>query len=280
MKFILSLFLFCALADNALAVSGRGRVSMVSQMMTAPRAVVTEAKDTASKSSLAVTPEIMYPAPKVDSREDERQACLINNVGVGNTFVWASRYSNTDNYYMMLEDTENPENNTCFVRVELKSRDPKIDVSDFEAKYFELGRNIKCAEWVEEEELRQRILDAKKSKRAWATVGGAVGGAAVGVGAMELFGNKLIGGKVEGQKDKSLTDADLQIVAYNNMSPTEQADFKDQVMKLKEKCKAVKEDVDGEECAEYERDFEDILSDMYDIACKPYEQLFKFFEKN
>ena len=200
MKFILSLFLFCALADTALAASGRGRVSMVSQMMTAPRAVVTETKDMTSKSSLAVTPEIMYPAPKVDSREDEREACLINNVGVGNTFVWASRYSNTDNYSMMLEDTENPENNTCFVRVELKSRDPNINVSDFQSKYFELGKNIKCAEWVNEEDLQQRILDAKKSKRAWATVGGAVGGAAVGVGAMELFGNKLIGGKVEGQK--------------------------------------------------------------------------------
>ncbi len=207
MRFFVPLILALAVMDVASAANsaGRGRVSMADQMMAAPRATVSKNQINAMaaanhKSSLAVTPEVMQPAEKIDMREDEKNACIGNNVGVGNTFVWASRYSNTDNYSMMLEDTESPENNTCFVRVELKSRDPKIDVSDFEAKYYEMGQNIKCAEWVEEEDLRQRILDAKKSKRAWATVGGAVGGAAVGVGAMELFGNKIIGGKVEGQK--------------------------------------------------------------------------------
>lgn len=206
MRFFVSLILGLAVVDVASAANsaGRGRVSMADQMMAAPRATVSKNQINAMaaanhKSSLAVTPEVMQPAEKIDMREDEKNACIGNNVGVGNTFVWASRYSNTDNYSMMLEDTESPENNTCFVRVELKSRDPKVDVSDFEAKYYEMGQNIKCAEWVEEEDLRQRILDAKKSKRAWATVGGAVGGAAIGVGAMELFGNKLIGGKVEGQ---------------------------------------------------------------------------------
>ena len=278
MKFLVSFFVLCCAVASADAATGRARVSMTSQMMAAPRGVPAKMPST-NTGSLAVTPEVMQPADKVDMREDERNACNANNVGVGNTFVWASRYSDTNNYATMIEDTESPENNTCFVRVELKSRDPKVDVSDFESKYYEMGKNIKCGEWLDEEEMRQTILDAKKSKRAWATVGGTVGGAAVGVGAMELFGNKLIGGKVEGQKDKRLTNADLQIVAYNNMSATEQADFKNQVMDLKKFCDKVKQDVNDTDCADYKDELKEISNDMYDIACDPYEHLFEFFKE-
>ena len=278
MKFLVSFFVLCCAVASADAATGRARVSMTSQMMAAPRGVPAKMPST-NTGSLAVTPEVMQPADKVDMREDERNACNANNVGVGNTFVWASRYSDTNNYATMIEDTESPENNTCFVRVELKSRDPKVDVSDFESKYYEMGKNIKCGEWLDEEEMRQTILDAKKSKRAWATVGGTVGGAAVGVGAMELFGNKLIGGKVEGQKDKRLTNADLQIVAYNNMSATEQADFKNQVMDLKKFCDKVKQDVNNTECDDYKDELKEISNDMYDIACDPYEHLFEFFKE-
>ena len=278
MKFLVSFFVLCCAVASADAATGRARVSMTSQMMAAPRGVPAKMPST-NTGSLAVTPEVMQPADKVDMREDERNACNANNVGVGNTFVWASRYSDTNNYATMIEDTESPKNNTCFVRVELKSRDPKVDVSDFESKYYEMGKNIKCGEWLDEEEMRQTILDAKKSKRAWATVGGTVGGAAVGVGAMELFGNKLIGGKVEGQKDKRLTNADLQIVAYNNMSATEQADFKNQVMDLKKFCDKVKQDVNDTDCADYKDELKEISNDMYDIACDPYEHLFEFFKE-
>jgi hypothetical protein len=66
-----------------------------------------------------------------------------------------------------------------------------------------MGKTITCGSWVAEEEMRQRILDAKKKVRVWSTVGASVGGAALGVGAMELFGNKLLGkgiSSVEGQK--------------------------------------------------------------------------------
>ena len=69
----------------------------------------------------------MQPVNK-DLREKERNACLSNNIGVGNTFVWASRYSNLNNYSGMVEDTTEPENNTCFVKVELSSDDSRIDV--------------------------------------------------------------------------------------------------------------------------------------------------------
>lgn len=237
MKPILSLVALSLVATSAFAAAphmtpatGRGRVSMSNQMMMAPRGVpavkqvagtvptapnvapsvpdTNVTPDVPSDDKLAVTPDEMKPAVK-DMREREKNACLQNNIGIGNTFVWASRYSNLGNYSTMIEDVEEPENNTCFVKVELKSDDPKISVADVPSKYFEMGHDITCGEWVNYDMLKGRILDAKKSARTWATVGGAVGGAAVGVGAMELFGNRWIGGEVEGQKSKELSDLDL-----------------------------------------------------------------------
>ena len=76
-----------------------------------------------------------------------------------------------------------------------------------------------CGEWANYDTLKSRILDAKKSARTWATVGGAVGGAAVGVGAMELFGNSLIKGAVEGQKDLEgleLLESQLAVLKKDN----------------------------------------------------------------
>ena len=63
-------------------------------------------------------------------REAERNACMNNNIGIGNTFVWASRYSDTSNYMNMVEDIDNPQNNVCFVRVELKSNDSAISAAE------------------------------------------------------------------------------------------------------------------------------------------------------
>lgn len=136
--------------------------------------------------------------PELEKIKKYRDICLNNNIGIGNTFVWAARNSNIDNYSFMVEDVKDPKNNTCFVKVSVNSTDSAIDLSDIKSKYFEMGKNIVCASWVDENLLEKRILDAKKSARTWATVGGVVGGAAVGVGAMELFGNKLIGGAVQG----------------------------------------------------------------------------------
>ncbi len=167
--------------------------------------------------------------PEVDMREKERLACVSNNIGVGNTFVWASRYSNVDNYASMVEDINEPLNNTCFVKVEVKSNDPKVSVYDVPSKYFEMGRNITCGSWADEAALTQRILDAKKSARTWGTIGGAVGGAGLGVGMMELFGNDLIGGKVLGQeamegnellKSQMLTLKDKDRAGYNEFVRT------------------------------------------------------------
>lgn len=190
-----------------------------------------------------------------DKREAERAACLNNNIGVGNTFVWASRYSNTNNYATMQEDVENPENNVCFVKVDLKSADARISMSDIPSRYFQWGETINCGSWVDEEMLKQRILDAKKTGRTLATVGGAVGGAAIGVGSMELFGNKLIGGKVEGQK--ALEGTALlrsQLLTLKNKNDSRYTEFMSDLKALKQACDEFKH-AGGtlpDECSEFD----------------------------
>lgn len=174
-----------------------------------------------------------------DNRDAERAACLNNNIGIGNTFVWASKYSNTASYASMQEDVDNPENNVCFVKVDLKSADGRVNMSDMPSKYFQWGYNINCGSWVDEELLQQRILDAKKTGRTLATVGGAVGGAAVGVGAMELFGNKLIGGKVEGQKNKKLSQTQLlrsQLLTLKDKKDSRYESFMTELRNFKKVC--------------------------------------------
>ena len=172
-----------------------------------------------------------------DMREKEKNACISNNIGIGNTFVWASRYSNINNYASMVEDVEEPANNTCFVRVEMKSDDSKVSVADIPAKYFEMGQTITCGSWADEKTLEKRILDAKKSARTWGTVAGTVGGAAVGVGAMELFGNKLIGGSVQGQKalkDNELLYSQLAVLKKDDNAKYQQ--IMSQLRSLKAEC--------------------------------------------
>lgn len=276
MKKFVSVLAMCLIAMPAMAATNdsQSRRSMRGQMvMSAPRAVAVantdasgmgtdDARATASvnqinaiasvntgvalsdtnKSSVRVEPGDPVPVPEptepdVDKREKERAACINNNIGIGNTFVWASRYSNTANYATMIEDVEEPENNVCFVKVDIKSTDPKVSVSDVPSKYFVMGNNITCGDWADEEMLRQRVLDSKKSARTWATVGGAVGGAGLGVGLMELFGNKLIGGAVEGQY--SLEGAELlrsQLLVLKNDSPSEFDDVKEALEILADEC--------------------------------------------
>ena len=225
MKKVISSFVLCLLVmsgmDFAMAAPA-GRVGTQNKIMSTARmptmSIKTTGVTTGPKTDDTPVPTTVEPTkpsttPEVDKREKEREACLRNNIGVGNTFVWASRYSDINNYATMVEDTEVPDNNTCFVRVELKSDDSRVDLSNIPGKYFEMGRNITCGSWVKEDDIEKRILNAKKTGRALATVGGAVGGAALGVGSMELFGNKAINGAVEGQKSKKLS-AEEQFRSY------------------------------------------------------------------
>jgi len=235
----------------ALTPAGQGRRATAIQMA-APRATasVNQLNAAASMASMSSgTSDVAKPSIKVepttpavvekDMREKEKAACIGNNIGVGNTFVWASRYSNLNNYASMIEDVDEPANNTCFVKVEVKSDDSKINVSDIPAKYFEMGQTITCGSWAEEKALEKRILDAKKSARTWGTVAGTVGGAAVGVGAMELFGNKLIGGSVQGQK--ALKDNELlysQLAVLKDKEPSKYQQIVAQLRRLQTECES------------------------------------------
>ena len=269
MKKITSLFMVIALMGTA-AVAAPGpnsarRSTVATTAMPAPRSVTINAPQTvqatsaladSNKSSMkfdSTAPGGVAPAK--NTREKERTACMCNNIGVGNTFVWASRNSNISNYASMAEDAENPENNVCFVRVELKSNDSRINVADFTGRYFEMGRTITCGSWIDEEKLKNRILDAKKSARTWATVGGAVGGAAVGVGSMELFGNKLIGGAVQGQKNEKLSADELfesQLLVLKKDNKSLYQKIMTELKTIKEECEKVTEGERPEECTKYD----------------------------
>ena len=161
MKKIISFVAVLAVCSPAVALTpaaGRGRNAASNQMMAAPRATASVnqlntaavmnagasavAVATTDKSSVRVdaTTTNVSTTPteeeQKDMREKEKAACTMNNIGIGNTFVWASRYSNLNNYASMVEDIDEPDNNTCFVRVEMRSDDSKISVSDIPALLY------------------------------------------------------------------------------------------------------------------------------------------------
>lgn len=208
MKYIFSIlfvFVFCNYSYAAEQHHSRPKVE-AKYVTNAPRATVSADQFAAMTSDTSLAKrqvemvDVIEDKKVVDDREAERLACESNNIGIGNTFVWASKFSNTLSYSSMVEDVEHPENNVCFVRVELKSDNSKISVSDIDPQYFMWGENITCGSWANEDVMRQRILDAKKGARVGGIIASTVGGLGVGVGSMELFGNKLIGGKVMGQE--------------------------------------------------------------------------------
>lgn len=161
----------------------------------------------------------------------DKNGCVGNNYGYSNVYVWASRYGDGADYSRMVEDVANPDNNACWVRVDIESDNAKIQVSDIPSRWFMVGQQITCGNWTNRDVLRQRALDARKSARTWATVGGAVGGAGVGVGVMELFGNRLIGGKVMGQK--ALDEAEL---LYSQMSEGEREEYRNSSEQIEALC--------------------------------------------
>lgn len=231
-------------ASAAVAAPTTARPSMVSQYM-GPRQIASAPAPVSAPAAISSTPRmpdvtapvVEPPLPEPDNHERERIACINNNIGVGNTFVWASRFSDVGNYAGMIEDIENPENNVCWVRVELKSDDVKINVADVAPVYREFGQTIKCGSWADANKIKQRILDAKKNARTWGTVAGAVGGAGVGVGVMELFGNRAIGGAVQGQK--ALGDEELfrsQMLALKNDKDPRYAQLKSAFAQLDKDC--------------------------------------------
>ncbi len=257
MRYFVSILVLSLFGVNAFAA--QERLAMSNKIMTAPRYTAsinqlggmhiianTNGMDNNNTMQIVTGPKQEKPEepekPEIDQREAERNACINNNIGIGNTFVWASRYSNTSNYSTMVEDTANPQNNVCFVRVELKSDDEsRISVSDIPAKYFMWGENIECGGWVNKKDMEQRILDAKKGARIGGIVASSIGGAGLGVGIMELFGNKIIGGKVEGQKTllKNNQMDELyrsQLLVLQDKNPTQFQRYVDDLTMIKKAC--------------------------------------------
>ncbi len=241
MKVVLPvLFLALFVVD---ANAARSRPAMISsKVMASPR--YTASVNQLNTMSAGAAPVQQVQAEKteeekaIDRREAERNACINNNIGIGNTFVWASKYSNTLSYANMIEDVEHPENNVCFVRVELSSdNESRVKVADIEPKYFMWGENIDCGSWVNEKDMEQRILDARKGARIGGIVASTVGGAGLGVGAMELFGNlaidKMAGGNTGLRGQKGLEDDDLIRSKLLVMEKEPNSPFRDYVEAMK-----------------------------------------------
>ena len=244
MRKYIAIFIFCMVVVPAFAagrslinnnasragmINGAGRMPTLSVPYTVNNnSVVSGATNNASRDDAGAVADddasVAVDVPPVN-RDKEKLACISNNVGVGNTFVWASKDSNTSSYASMVEDVKNPENNVCFVLVGMRADDSRINVSDIQPQYFEWGKNITCGAWTDEAKLEKRILDAKKTARTLATVGGAVGGAGIGVGAMELFGNKALSNingleGLEGQKN--LTDDEVFVAQLKELKESKQ----------------------------------------------------------
>lgn len=255
-----SLVVVDAWAINPIRNSSSGRVMAAQRAGVVSKKQISVNAQQAEKLSDVVATETIKDSAAVaeavktaekDMREKERMACMANNIGVSNTFVWASRYSDTSNYATMVEDVEVPDNNVCFVKAALKSRDPKIDVSGVPVKYFEMGQVVTCGGWADYDSLKQQILDAKKKGRTLGTIASVVGAAGIGVGAMELFGNELIGGKVEGQYNKKLSDAELLRSQLLILKKEDVAKYNEFEQKLKELAEACKGNTDNKYCNKY-----------------------------
>lgn len=259
----------------AAPAAGRGRSSMAQQMSAGGRIGVSgayigsgmpvtnknETNDVVQQDvPVQEVVEIKQEVVVESSFEKAKQDCLAKNNGFGNTYVWASRYSVGGDYSTMVEDVNMPENNACYVRVELQSDEPKVNVSDVPVKYFEYGSEVLCGEWADKAVLKDRILEAEKTSRVWATVGASVGGAGLGVLAMETFGNKWIGGAVEGQENKKLTEAELivsQVKALKGSDDQSYNSFIQALRDLKSACSNIGVAINNDEslkskCAQYE----------------------------
>lgn len=271
MKYFVSFFALSMVVFGAGAAQN-ARPAMANKMMAAPRYTVSMGQlnvngstlnavnsSSNNNSGVAVVTDKVKVAEK-DMREAERNACINNNIGIGNTFVWASRYSDTSNYTRMVEDTVNPDNNVCFVRVELKSSDEsRISVSDVPAKYFMWGEAIECGSWADQKEMEKRILDTRKGARVGGIIASTVGGAGLGVGAMELFGNKLIGNGLQGQKE--LEGTQLYRSALLAMKEKDSAQFES----YKKDLRTIKIAHENNKISEEEyKDYADLINEFVD----------------
>ncbi|MCL2017292.1 MAG: carboxypeptidase-like regulatory domain-containing protein [Alphaproteobacteria bacterium] len=122
-----------------------------------------------------------------------RAECDAASGGRDSNFIWASKTNSGTDYAGLREDTAWPENNACWIRVEIESADRRIRMDSLSARYFMVGTPVTCGGWLDDQAVEKLILDAKRKGRTWGTVAGATGGAAVGVAVMETVGHNALG---------------------------------------------------------------------------------------
>ena len=197
---------FAAIPASAAGVGGAMRRN---SMM---RGVNADVRNTFKSNDKAVTTIVqeINTQPNNNDKEQlseintQRDACLMRAGQHAGTFVWASRNSNTTSYATMVEDVENPENNTCYVKVSVQNSDERVDTHDIPSRYFAMGQNVTCGGWLDTEDLKARVLDAGKSRRVWGAVATSFVGAGAGVGvsegAMAIAAKKGSDSQLLGQK--------------------------------------------------------------------------------
>ena len=140
-------------------------------------------------SSLTPPPAASVGAPqdgeKINEINHKRDVCLSHASGSFDTFVWAARDSNINDYRFMVEDVRNPENNVCFVKISVQNSDERVDTHDIPSRYFVVGERAVCGNWLPEDDLKQRILNATKKNRVLGAVATSIVSAGVGVGVSE-----------------------------------------------------------------------------------------------
>lgn len=184
--------------------TARGSVSWANLPTTSQQTTPTpptESKPDVEIPEIIPTPE---PTPMPKPTNPERDACLARAATTFDTYVWASKNSNPTSYYSMREDTSNPDNNACFIKVSVTNTDERIDTHDIPSRYFMVGQRAKCGDWLDEQDLEQRILDATKKGRIAGAVATSLVSAGVGVGiaegAMKIAESKGSTSKLMGQK--------------------------------------------------------------------------------
>lgn len=204
------------------------------------------------------------PEKSMEEIEAEKRACINSNVGIGNSFVWAAKDSDVSNYMSMMEDYENPANNTCFVLVEMRSDNPRVSVDDIYGKYFQWGQEVECGSWADYETMKSRILDASKKKRVGAAIATTLGGMGLGVGiseaAMTIAANNRGDSKVQGQL--ALSGEEFVIAKIKEMQKENTSRYGDFVKKLKDLKSYCTSKIDNE---------------AYQTVCNEYDYLFEKF---
>lgn len=139
----------------------------------------------------------------------------------------------------VMTESPNPQDNTCFSSVSMKSGDIKDMGRFFPARYFENGQTVECGSWINTDDLDAAILDATKGKRIAGTIAASVGGLAIGATAADLIGQAT--GKQDDGSNTWTGQAGLQGKAYvqsrlNEKDSAERAAFLANVRVLQNLC--------------------------------------------